>query len=122
MSVFWHGEPSFTKDSPDMTVPPCGTTGCYAGFVSLRAAPVGTRVRSAYGLNHSRIVLPGQDPSDAMHTEEYATRALGITTEQAGALFFMETIEDVERAVRYLADSPDASCDTLWAIGREAGL
>ncbi len=113
MAVFWQAPEDFVKDSADMTVPPCGTTGCFAGFASLRAAPVGTRVVKATIDRSSLIILPGQHADDASDTEEYATRALDITPRQAGWLFFLDSIEQVERAVNYLADNPDASVESL---------
>ena len=94
----------FTKTTGN-TVPPCGTTACYAGFVALRAAPVGSKVMSR------AIVVPGTDGVDV---ETYATEALGISPAQASAFFYLEGIEQVEGAVHYLADNPDASRGALW--------
>jgi len=116
MLAFWGGD-SFIKTGPDHTVPPCGTTGCYGGFAALRAAPAGTRIvtTSQYG---SRIVLDGQSVREAESTEGYAIKALDITGEQGAIVFYLENIEQVEQAVRYLADSPDAGYDTLAWVAR----
>lgn len=90
-------------------VPPCGTTACYAGFVSLRVAPVGSKIADAC------IVHPdGQ--GNHVHVETYATNALDITAEQAGTLFYLNDIEEVEGAVKYLADNPDTPSLTLWEM------
>lgn len=115
MDLFWGAPDDFVKDSADMTVPPCGTTGCFAGFASLRVAPVGTRIAMGTLDRTSRIILPGQHELDADDTETYAIKALDITREQAGVLFFLEDIGQVERAVRYLADNPDAGVHSLCA-------
>ena len=113
MAVFWGAWEDIIKDSADMTVPPCGTTGCFAGFAALRFAPVGTRIAMGTMDRGSRVVLPGQSEREAADTEQYAARALGITRYQAGVLFFLADIGEVERAVNFLADNPAASVESL---------
>lgn len=116
MDFYWNSPQDFTKDTQDMTVPPCGTTGCFAGFAALRAAPVGTKILAA-GFDYvSRIVQPGQDPEEALSTGEYAMKALDITEDQAATLFHLDNIRQVETAIRYLVDSPGAFGETLWGI------
>ena len=100
----------FEKDGPNF-LPPCGTTACYAGFAALRAAPIGTRVVSGY------LVQAGDSP--AVHVEHYAAKALDITEAQANILFYLGGIEQVEAAVKYLADNPDASVSTLAGLNRD---
>lgn len=96
-----------TKDTENFP-PPCGTTACYAGFVSLRAAPIGTRIiPTDYG---SRVRVPGENP---VHVEIHAAAALEITGEQADVLFYRDTLTEIEAVLRYLADNPDASYDSL---------
>lgn len=98
-----------TKDSQEF-VPPCGTTACYAGWVSFQAAPVGSKVIGAM------VKVPGQEYG--VHVETYARQALDITEDQSDALFYLDTLEQVEKAVRYLADNPDAG---EWTIREQAG-
>jgi hypothetical protein len=103
-----HGEVAdFTKDAPDMTVPPCGTTGCFAGFVALRVAPVGARI------SQGRIFYP-DSPAEGIPASKYARTALDIDASQAVTLFNFADFEQVEAAVHYLADSPDTDGDDLW--------
>lgn len=94
-------------------IPPlCGTTACYAGFASLRYAPIGAKVVSMeYGI--ARVVIPGAEPVDV---EDYATKALEISDSQAGVLFYLEDIGQVETAVRHLVNHPDASGADLWDL------
>ena len=106
-----------TKDREDFT-PPCGTTACYAGFVSLRAAPVGSVVKGAF------VFPPGTSPDTgigARHVENYAKEALDIDPEQAKSIFYLDTIDQVEAAVNYLAGNPDVSGDTLWEMFASPG-
>lgn len=100
--------PEFTKDRENYT-PPCGTTACYAGFVGLRVAPVGTRVMG------SRLIFP--DGSDRW-ADDYAQEALDITEGQGLTLFYLGNIERVERALNYLADNPDAGEFELYEHAR----
>lgn len=104
MDVWFSDGGGFTKDREDFS-PPCGTTACYAGFVALRVAPVGSMVRAC------AIIAPGADGIDV---EAYATEALDISPAQAATLFYLDGIEQVEGAVRYLADNPDVPSATLW--------
>jgi hypothetical protein len=99
----WNG---FVKDS-DSTEPPCGSTACYAGFVALRAAPVGSKIADGY------IVHPDGKTAFADH---YAADALDITWSQGNAVFNLNDIGEVEDAVRYLADNPDISGSQLWEM------
>ena len=103
------GNDEIVKESEDATFP-CGTTACYAGHVSLRAAPVGTRLRGPW------LDLP--DGTNE-HVETYAIEALDITRSQAWSLFYLHDIDQVETAVRYLADNPDADEE---ALDRAAGV
>jgi hypothetical protein len=104
------GAADFVKEAADMTVPPCGTTGCFAGFVALRVAPVGARIAQG------RIIHPDGPlgPLPGVTASDYARRALEITSSQAITLFNFLNIEQVEAAVHYLADSPDTDGDDLW--------
>jgi hypothetical protein len=115
MGVFWGGMSDFIKDSPDMTVPPCGTTGCFAGFAALRAAPAGTKI-AMFTAHGSKVVLPGQDTRDALTTPRYAAKALEITEDQASTLFHLDDIGEVEAAVHALAACPDMDGTDLWAV------
>jgi hypothetical protein len=92
------------KDGPDF-IPPCGTTACFAGWVSYAAAPVGAKVMD------SQVLLPG---TDSEHVESYAAKALGITAGQADVLFYAPAdLGEVETLVDYLAVSPDATYGNL---------
>jgi hypothetical protein len=99
----WYDRDAVTKDSEDFT-PPCGTTACYAGWTAYLAAPVGSEVQGSY------VWEPGKS---SQHVEDYAIKALGITPGQAEALFYLKGIDQVEAAVRYLADNPDADYHSL---------
>src|SRR5579859_7356628 len=79
MDVWFSDGGGFTKDREDFS-PPCGTTACYAGFVALRVAPVGSMVRAC------AIIAPGADGIDV---EAYATEALDISPAQAATLFYL---------------------------------
>jgi hypothetical protein len=89
------------------TVPPCGTTACYAGFVALRVAPAGTKIVDAH------VCIPDEKP---VHVEIYAEDALEISPAQGGTLFFLADVEEVETALKHLADNPDVSGDYLWEV------
>jgi hypothetical protein len=103
-----HGEVAdFVKDAEDMTVPPCGTTGCFAGFVCLRVAPVGARIVQG------RIFHP-DGPVEGVFASNYARKALDIDAAQGAALFNLADFGQVEAAVHYLADSPDTDGYDLW--------
>jgi hypothetical protein len=104
-------EHEIVKDGPDFA-PPCGTTACYAGFAALRAAPVGSVICGGF------FFPPGVPRGDGrgIFVENYAIRALGITTDQARAIFRLSNIGEVEAAVTYLADSPDTPGGTLWQM------
>lgn len=104
MNSWTSGLHGYLKKTPE-TVLPCGTTACYAGFVALRVAPVGASIRDTY------VCIPGQK---SVHVEQYAANALEITSEQAGSLFYLGSIGEVEKAVNYLADNPGVEGDTLW--------
>ena len=115
----WHGVPPVwhdvtgwtytyceTRIDDDTRVPPCGTTGCYAGFITFMTAPAGTIIRGG-DLYSSTEKLAANHPFD--NAERFASKALDITASQAGILFYLEDIGQVERAIRYLAESPNAS-------------
>lgn len=112
METFFSGLPEegITKDAPGLP-PLCGTTACFAGFASLLHAPQGTWI--APGYSGTQVHVPGQEP---VHVEDYAIKALEINPDQAGALFFLANIREVETAVNYLADNPDVGGGTLWDI------
>lgn len=107
----WHSFESVAKGSPGFTPPPCGTTACYAGFVALRVAPVESVIRAA------AIHLPGAEWPEGI--DDYAAGHLEITTDQASSLFLLNDLGEVERAVRYLADNPDVSGNTLFEMFSE---
>jgi hypothetical protein len=104
----WGGRGPLVKDGPDF-MPPCGTTACYAGWVSYVAAPAGSEIQGAY--------VEGPDGL-FQHVEDYAIKALGITEDQANVLFYLKDIEEVEAAVGYLADNPDVDRDGLLCAVR----
>ncbi len=94
---------------PDDHVPPCGTTCCYAGFVAFRVAPAGCVIQDS--IIHF---------ADGTKTEvsPFARDALEITAEQASAIFlYLSEIEEVERAVTYLAANPNACFDCIIEAG-----
>jgi len=104
----WGGQEALVKDGP-VFMPPCGTTACYAGWVSYVAAPAGSEIHGAFV----------QEPDGLYrHVEDYAIKALGITEDQANVLFYLKDIEEVEVAVGYLADNPDADQAGLIAAVR----
>lgn len=106
----WVNGSCFRKDSAD-TMPPCGTTACFAGWVSLLAAPVGSGVVGAY-------IYPPDPPRRAVHVGDYARRALKIGSDQGNALFYLKDIDQVEKGVKYLASNPDADYHMLRAVAR----
>jgi hypothetical protein len=95
-------------------VPPCGTTACFAGWVSFLGAPVGSEV---FG---QRVYLPGRGDK-GIHVGDYAEEVLEITTGQGLGLFYLDNIDQVGRAVRYLADNPDASMSSIRAAAGQHG-
>jgi hypothetical protein len=97
-----HEQMTITGDEP---VPPCGTVGCYAGFVTFRTAPQGTVIEGGYLYRDLEACRNGDDWG---HAEEYARARLGLTRQQSAVLFYLDTLEEVEAAVKYLADNPDA--------------
>lgn len=109
MSTWFTGPRGGLDSQAEVTedrVPPCGTTACFAGWVAFHHAPLGSKIKG------SLIKLPGAGRYDSI--EEYAKEALGITIDQACTLFFLDTIDQVERAVARLAVSPDATGTVLW--------
>lgn len=101
-------------------LPPCGTTACMAGFAALATLPKGTIV--AGGFIYSSIaeltadILDDPDfgPYLVGHTtsgrvDEIGRVALGITVDQADALFYLEDLSQVKRAVAFLKANPDAT-------------
>jgi hypothetical protein len=111
MDSFFSSTRAITKEADGFQAPPCGTTACYAGFVSLRVAPKGSRIIGGY------VIEPD---GTRKHAETYATKALDITEDQADTLFYVGTIGQVEAIVNHLADSPDADGDALYAVASEA--
>lgn len=110
MSTWFTGPRGGSNSQAEVTedrVPPCGTTACFAGWVAFHHAPLGSKIKDA------GIKLPGAERYDSI--ERYAAEALGITSDQARTLFFLDSIDQVERAVTHLADSPDASDSSLWS-------
>jgi hypothetical protein len=103
MNQWWSG-PKFTKDR-EGAVPPCGTIACYAGFAALRAAPLGTMIKTGF--------VYGPDGTRLGDVEIYAREALDITSDQSASLFYLSDIEEVEQALNYLADNPDATEESL---------
>lgn len=90
----------------DERVPPCGTTACYAGWVAFHHAPLGSKIEG------SNIKPLGADRYTPI--ELYATEALGITRDQAGTLFYLDTIGEVEKVIDHLTDDPAADGADLW--------
>jgi hypothetical protein len=100
----------------DDHMPPCGTTCCYAGWVAFRAAPAGSVIQD------SVVTFPDGTRSAV---SPFAADALGITLDQSRAIFlYLGEIGEVERAVNYLAENPDACFDCVLdaAAGRNMAL
>lgn len=95
----------------DERVPPCGTTACYAGWVAFHHAPLGSKIKG------SEIKPLGAARFDSI--ERYAAEALGITSDQACTLFYLDTIGEVEKVIDRLTADPAADGAALW--GKFAG-
>lgn len=96
----------------DNRVPPCGTVGCYAGFVTFATAPKGTVIANGGRLYRSMVQAKRDEDryeGGFGHAQEYARRKLRISEDQSRVLFFLNDLEEVERAVNILADNPDIS-------------
>jgi putative RecB family exonuclease len=107
----WYRGPQHVISGPESRVAPCGTTACYAGWVAILTVPDGTVIKDA-GLYDTA--------GDTIGTtvEAWACDQLDISYEQGQALFYLDDLPQVEKAVKYLADNPDASNESIW---REAG-
>lgn len=109
MDSFFSTTQTIVKDGEGFQPPPCGTTACYAGFVSLRVAPKGSRIAGGV------IVTPdGRE----VHAGQYAAKALDITEDQANILFYVEHIGQVEAIVNHLAAHPNTGGDGLFEVAR----
>jgi hypothetical protein len=86
------------------TVPPCGTTACFGGFVLLRTSPVGTRI--------SNGVVRYPD-GRVRETDKAAGEALDLTAGQADVVFYLSEIDQVEQAVALITENPSVSGDDL---------
>lgn len=106
MGAFFSTSRTIKKEADGFQPPPCGTTACYAGFVSLRAAPKGSRIVGNF------VVEPD---GTRTHAEFYAQEALGLDEDQTDCLFYLKNVEQVEKAVTYLASHPDADWDDISA-------
>jgi hypothetical protein len=105
MNSFFSSSRTITKEADGFQPPPCGTTACYAGFVSLRVAPKGSKIVNG------RVIEPDDTRTRAGY---YAQKALGLTEDQADVLFYLSNVEQVEKAVTHLAVNPDADFDGIW--------
>lgn len=87
--------------------PACGTAGCLAGWASAFAAPTGT----VFDPTWARLLFPGGD--ETADVELYAREHLGLTSEQANALFYCMDNETAIKRLEYLTEHPNADWDEL---------
>lgn len=97
------------------TVPPCGTTACFAGFVALREAPAGSVIRNGV------IEMPSGKKREV---SGYAENLLDITDDQGDVLWFVDNLSEVTKLVDHLIENPDATkaelCDVVgWVQGQD---
>lgn len=104
----WYSGDINAEVGPAMRVPPCGTVGCFAGFAAFQTAPDGVTIFPGG-------VLVSPRGEDLGHVETFAKDALGLTWGQVNVMFYLDTLEEVEEAVKYLTANPDASEDELGA-------
>ncbi|MFY1620068.1 hypothetical protein [Micromonospora sp. WMMD736] len=96
---------------------PCGTAMCLAGFVAIRAGaevpkPIYDYFMGAWDIPYWDVnPETGQlDSRHGVHVATFARKRLGISDDQADALFAGSNTLRVLRAMRdYLRDNPDAT-------------
>jgi len=116
--------PWMTRDMPgapeDPDNPVCGTTGCVAGHIALRAAPKGSLVDDQFLYVPAGVKdRAGEPVYSAEHIGTWAAERAGLTGAQREYLFSaLRTRDEVLAALEYLPAHPDA---TLTELAREAG-
>lgn len=130
MGVWFNSPTNKAIIDADNRAPACGTVGCYAGFITFMTAPEGTVITSD-GMLYESVAdaVHDEDPNAWLDeprywddVETYAAGQLGITSEQADILFYVETLEEVKRLVAHLAENPDASAVELADLRDHASL
>jgi hypothetical protein len=106
------GRRTFPVAKSNGASPPCGTTMCFAGWVTFLGAPEGAVI------NSDGDYVDGLDPAKygaaAMAISSFAMRELGLIWDQARALFHGARTEDhLTKMVQLLAKEPDAKPDAL---------
>lgn len=83
--------------------PDCGTTMCFAGWFAFLHAPKGARIN-----DESHIVFPDIRANE--HVSDFTAGELGLTDQQADALFInCNTVAELEAAIEHLHANPRAS-------------
>lgn len=85
----------------------CGTDACIAGRVAIDRAPVGTLV-----FDGETLKFPNGSED---HVSDFAARELGLTKEQADAVFYADAPEAAER-LHYVADHPEATAYQIHKV------
>lgn len=115
----WFGGPRGGSRGAEVTedhMPPCGTTACLAGWVAFHQGPVGSRIAGTI------VTVP--DAERSVDIEIYARDALDITQDQANVLFYLNNVGEVEAALHYLANHPEAESvdlvEEIYAVRKGA--
>jgi hypothetical protein len=87
--------------------PPCGTTLCFAGWISFLNAPEGSTLE----FGGKSVSIPGRGRVDI---DDYAEEVAGLSHEQAGAMFFgAATFGHLVRMIGQVKADADADGEAL---------